>query len=185
MTPEAQALAEQQGIAAKAEATSALELIQAQPCETPEQAQWLIDAGRMAAKQKKAYESQRDDLAKPVYRSYKAIRDFFAPPIGILDQIIAYTKTTTQAFYVEQQRIAQQGLQEATTREEVTQAVAAIAPKPTGAHTRRDLDFEIEDESKVPREYWVIDRTKVMAALREKRAVPGIKPVHKEVVVYR
>lgn len=77
--------------------------------------------------------------------------------------------------------------------EAIEKKPAVIPPKPKpqkleGVYSRIDYDFEIIDESKIPREYLRPDETKIRRAIREAKGeieIPGIKVIKREIISVR
>jgi len=127
-----------------------------------------------------------------VFTKIKKEAEAGAKPWRDLVNVCKDTKTGIRhklEAYRARQRIEQAAaLAEATTQEEVVQAVAVLAPKPEGISEREDWAIEIVDESKIPREYWSIDEARLLRearAQKDKFDVPGVKASKRMVPVFK
>lgn len=154
----------------------------------PEMTQWAVTAGKQIREQMKAHKAERDSVLKPLKAIDKKIRGWFKPGLDLGDRLLLHLRT---AIRDEQARVeAEQtaALQEATTHEEIAQAVQTLAPKPEGYHETTNWKWEIEDETKIPRDYYILDTARIdreVKGSQDKTNIPGIRPVAVKVPIIR
>jgi predicted lipoprotein len=97
----------------------------------------------------------------------------------------AEAKAQAQADALMQQA-REQGMEGVAVIAPVTPAPATTVRTEAGsAYVRKEVDFEVEDLEKVPREYLMLDEKKVRAAVKAGVTIPGIKTITKDVLVTR
>ena len=155
---------------------------------TAEQAQWAIDAAHQLRQHQKALEAEKEFVAKPLRDLARKHSQRWKPAIDAVGRAIAHLKTQALGYQAYERARQAAALQAATSQAEVAQAVAVVAPSSKGLQERVAWTWEVEDLTKVPREYFVLDTARLDREAREKKgelAVPGIKPVRKTIGVLR
>ncbi len=176
------------GVKAKAEATELVNYLLTIEITTPEMAQWATDTAQQVRDQVKGWEAERDSMAKPLRKIATTISQKYKPAIDEGNRAIAHLKAALLKFGAAEQERQRVALQEATTQAEVQTAVATLAPAPAGLSTRDRWDWEVDDESLVPRKYWIIDTARIARMVRETKgetSIPGIKVIHNKTAVLR
>ena len=119
-----------------------------------------------AKKKKDALDGQRKFLKAPSLESGRRIDALFMPPIRVLDEIISLGKGVIQRD-IEAKRAEQaRALAEATTKEEVTAAVAVQTKVPEGTQVRRVMRVRVKDWTKVPAHLLILDRKRALEDVR-------------------
>lgn len=153
---------------------------------------------------KKAVESKRQEVVKPINDHVKWLNDQFraiTEPIDTADKTIrgkvsAYRAEQAEAARIEQQRLDQIAAQEQAALDAeaerkqvdapvVVAPVVAAQPKSIGnMTTRKTWKFTITDPNAVPREYTVINETAIRQAIgRGVREIPGVNIYQEETIV--
>lgn len=160
--------------------------------DSQERAEWAALVIGEVAEQRKGYETARDKIAKPAYRSYKEARALFAKPIATLDQAIASLKQGVKAYrdgVAAEQTAALAAVVDMppeAARAEVARAVVATAPMPAGLTEREVWVWEIEDLAKIPRDRFVLDTARIDREVRASKGatnIPGIRVMRDNIVV--
>ncbi len=136
---------------------------------------------------------ERDELLAPLKAEVKAAQEVMDPAIKFLQEAEALMKVALSDFDKERARKAQLALKEAAAAGfagDTSKSIALLdtvtaTPNVQGVSFRTDLDFIVEDLAKVPVEFLTLNRSAVMKALREGKAVPGIKATDKKTMVVR
>jgi len=167
---------------------------------TNEYAIWLLS--KIAEGKKKA-EAQRKAFTDPLNQSLKAINNFFKNLVAPLDQadtiirskVLMYRRMEEERARKEAEELQRKMEEEAKkkdTGQVIIPPVVAQTPPTTmtakngSATVRKIWDFEIEDETKIPREYLCVDSVKIRQAIKEGvREIPGIKIFQKETLSVR
>lgn len=160
--------------------------------DSQERAEWAALVIGEVAEQNKGYETARDKIAKPAYRSYKEARALFAQPIATNKATIADLKQKVKAY---RDRVAAEqtaalaavvDMPPEAARAEVARAVVATAPVPAGLVEREAWTWEIEDAAKIPRDYYVLDEQRIGREIRASKGatqIPGIRVVRDTIMV--
>ena len=153
----------------------------------------------------KEVEKKRKSFTAPINESLKEINGTFkaiTEPIEAAKAALSKRLMTWRA--AEQRRIAEEqekAWKEEERRRKIQEAHAAKGhkvaetitpvekPMPFSVQdttkTRTQWTYEIVDESQIPREYLIIDKTGIMTAVRSgARNIPGVKIYQKEVPIY-
>ena len=154
----------------------------------PDLLQWATDTAKEARTYKRQWEAHADGLKRPHLDAAAKIRKDYGPIITGFEAVEKHLRSlATQCLAAERQRQTA-ALRAATTKAEITHAVQTLAPAPKGLQERRPWSWELEDLSKVPREYLVLDTKRLDREARQhedKLNIPGIKPIRKVTGVLR
>lgn len=156
--------------------------------DSPDRLQWAADAAKQIKQRLDACTVERDEIAKPLRAIAKAHADRWNAAIRPLERAIAILKNGMMVYQDAQRAAHAAAMVAATSQAEVQAAVAVLAPKPEGVSTRATWSAVVDDESKLPREYWLIDTQRLNREAREQKeafAVPGARAVKSETVVLR
>jgi len=151
-------------------------------------AQYAADVLTELVHRRKALETERDSVAKPLRAAARKISDWFKRPIEQYAQIETHMRNQIKAHNDQQAAQARAALVEAKTSEEITAAVAVVAPKPQGVHFRDHWSARVTDPDKLPREFWAINQSMLDALARAQKedfSVPGCEVVRDRRVVTR
>lgn len=148
--------------------------------------------------QYKRIDEERTKITKPLREGLKALQDFFNPPLKnyaemekILKERIVQCQQHMRAQHDAAVQAAQQAFQQGdmTQLAQATQAIAsAEASTPQGVSIRVTWGFEIEDYTKIPMQFWMINESAIQAAITAAKGqiqIPGVKVVRKEGVAVR
>lgn len=181
------------------EAKGALEVARELEIETQEDLE-LVSAWIKEAKGRgKLLKDRLEEITKPLNESLKSIRALFKPPIDACDKIEAELKAKVAAHIASQAERNQAAMEiaseavEAGDTELAEQALATVTEigNVDGISHRTSWAFEIEDESKLPREWLVPDLKAIGAHARAAKGdeapapIPGVKFSPKVTVVAR
>lgn len=128
----------------------------------------------------KQAETERDTIAKPLRAIVNAHAKKWKPSIDLLEQCRRLRVKQAQDMQAAERAEQAKALQAATSPAEVEQAVAVLAPKVAGLVEVSHWSAEIVDETKIPREYWLIDTQRLNREARERKeafSVPGVRAV--------
>jgi hypothetical protein len=130
---------------------------------------------------KKKIEDQRIAFTKPLNESLRSINGFFktfSDPIKQADDELRQ-KLAEHRHQLEAKRIAAQN----TANDLGLEVPDDLRKKIGGVVVKKAWTFEVEDKSKIPNEFLMIDEVKIRAAIRAGvRTMSGIKIYQKDVV---
>lgn len=159
----------------------------------------LADIARI----KKGAEDRRNFFVRPLNQHVKMINDLFKrilAPIEKADQIL---RSKIMAHRQQEQQRIQEELEKEARRKAELEAegypasemvIAKVQDPPKtvrvegiGATTARKVwDFEIEDESQIPRPYLSVSEQAIRAAIKSgMRSIPGVRIFEKEILSVR
>jgi uncharacterized UPF0146 family protein len=143
----------------------------------------------------KLVDKKRKELTQPLNKVIRDINAFFKPSLDSYKNAEANLKRAMSVFNMraaaERQKALAETAEPVRTRDQqgftalMQTANAHAEPEAAGTHTRDVWKFEVEDLSKVPREFLVLDEKKVRAhvqALKENARIPGVK-IWKDVTI--
>jgi hypothetical protein len=126
-------------------------------------------------------EKQRKDLTAPINEAKKRVDALFNVPkeywqacnVALSERLLAAETEAEAAQMKALAAVAEAGGQVETA----TLMVAHDTPRtPEGLQARTSWSFEIEDESKVPDDYWIIDESYIAKRIRAgEREIPGVR----------
>lgn len=133
----------------------------------------------------KTLEADRTSVTKPLNEALRGINAWFKPVAKLYEKAEVLWKEKIAAVLIEQKRVQDEALAlVAEAPGEVATEVLAVAhgqelvEQPSNISIRTDWDFEITDESQIPRAFCTPDRAKIKAyvhAFREAAVVPGVR----------
>lgn len=129
--------------------------------------------------------TDKEKLTKPMNEVLKEIRSRYAPKIGELEDAIAYVRKQMTTYQTEETKrlatIAEQIAEKAGTEltfEEASTEIGALVKPDSQVRTAQGMvsfrtvpTYEVQDITKVPYEYLVVDMAKVKKATAK---IPGI-----------
>ena len=145
---------------------------------------------------KKSIEERRTFFVKPLNDQVKNINDLFksiVAPLAVADsmirgKILVYRQKQQDALRKEQERLdaeARKAQKKADVKaerngvESVTIVAPVVAPPPTtigNATVKKVWKFRVVDTAIVPRDYMIVDETKIRAAVRDGlRSIQGVE----------
>ena len=134
----------------------------------------------ITAASKKAKE-EKDKVLKPAELTVTRIKEQWKPFEDALKAGMAHVKQC-MAFWMAKEavRVAQEKTKilsdnRITKPETVERKLAALSFDTPVGNTRNVLELVITDESKIPREYLVVDEVKLRQALKDGETIPGAK----------
>lgn len=137
---------------------------------------------------RKALETERKTLTKPLADALEAMRSWWRAPLKRYEEAEQHLRDQCNAFEARRHAELTASLTAATSTTEIQQSVQALATPAEKTHTREEWRWEIADVSKIPYEYFVLDTARLdreSKALKGALAVPGIRPVVERKVVVR
>lgn len=140
--------------------------------------------------------AQKESITKPLNLALKNVRLMFAPiDMGygkaeeiVKEKMIAYQEAEEEKAAAKTKVIEEKVEAGTITPEKAFAKVEAITPKKnvttaTGAAQFRMVkEVEVEDETKVPREYMLLDMVKIRKVALAGVAIPGVRVFEKKVV---
>jgi chromosome segregation ATPase len=103
----------------------------------------------------------------------------------VLDREEAERQKVLKAAEREAKRAEKKGAKQLATDIREHAQTARVSPSNSGVSTKRHVTWELDDFSKVPREYLEISRGKIAAAVRAGKKIPGITVVEKRIAVVK
>lgn len=202
-SPEVQALT--------TEATGLERRAQALTIASDEDLTLATDTLGVIAKIKKQLEEKRTFFVKPLNDQVKRINEMFkawSAPLDRADQIIrgkvlAYRQEQERRRREEEERLRKLAekeharlVRQAEKRGEtppppppvpvIPQTAKTVAGTVGSVTTRKEWDFEIVDETLIPREYLMVNEAKIRAVVRAGvRNIPGVRIFEREVLAVR
>ena len=191
---------------AESVAVGLLDCARAHVVESDDGVTTASSALRMIADAKRNTEEQRQFFVRPLNDQVTKINALFkkvAAPLMEADviirqKVVAYRVKTAEEARKEQARLDALAQAERARVEEIAKQVGVEAPeietpqvaptpKPLGAvGSRKIWAFEIVDPALVPEKYKVVDKSLVMAAIRDGYyEIPGLRIYQEETVVVR
>lgn len=146
--------------------------------DTAEQVQELVNIGHQFKAHQKLFKAERAKatnlrrLANEYDAPWKAGDE-------LCESVQRHVKAIALAFSAAERERQAAALAAAASPAEVADAVAVLAPKPEGLTEVEWWGWEIEDPSKIPAEYFVLDTARLDREAREQKGalkVPGIAP---------
>jgi hypothetical protein len=179
------------------ESAEALAYLKSYVVETPEDYTNAAAMVQTFKGQFDALEAERRELTDPLNATIKKINEKVKPATTFLDTAIRLLKAAMGAFQIREEERQRKALEEAAELAksgEVAAATVALArvesemPKVAGMTSREDWDFEITDESKLPREFLQPNEKAIRAfikAAKKPDAIPGVRAFAKKVISTR
>lgn len=177
------------------DARDALDAIDDFEIRTPDQLELAREVIREIKGKWRELEDRRKDITAPLNASLKSVNDLFRPALSYYatcEQRLKGKLAAAIARFEAEQRAALErvnALSAAGQTDEARDALLNLPEAqgaPAGVSVRAILDFELEDESLVPREYLSVDAAKVKRALQEGvRHIPGIRVYERSSVTVR
>lgn len=187
--------------------------IQSVKITSDEQEAILIETGVILARLGKALDAERVKKVDPLNKEVKTINDFYKKQITALDDVKEDVRKCVTVWRDEKARLvreAQKKLDDFMAAERAKELEAAkkagqpaapefglnvsVAPPPANT-TKSDTGaavgikrwvFKVIDESKVPKEYWIIDTSKIGQAVRGGvHEIPGVEIKQEENLSFR
>lgn len=148
------------------------------------QAQWAADSIHQIAAQRVAVERQRKDIKGPIIEAGRRVDALFRPAVQTYEKAERWLKDRIQEYRDAERGRQEAALREATTREEITRAVAA-APAPVGIVERTVIRGKVVDRELLPRQYWavLIDQDKIDRDIRAGHTIPGVEIVRETRII--
>lgn len=184
----------QQGLATSlAEAQEVVEYLRMVTISTAEDYAEGAEQLREVKGRIKALEQEKKRLLDPLKIAQKQISALVDAPLETFKQAERIMKAALTAFDERREAEAIKKMQEAAAQGaegDAEQALATlneieVTPEVRGVSFKTLLDFEVEDQLKVPQAYLQVNRAAVLAALRTGIEIPGIKVVHKRTMAVR
>jgi len=171
------------------------QVIAAYPIDSPERVDWAGQVIAEIAAQRDAWTTERDSVAKPLRKIATRVSSRWKPAIDAADAAINTLKAAVKAYRdqvaAEQARALQAAAVEQdpeTARAEIARTVQATAPVPSTLSERTVWKWEIEDASKIPADYYLLDEQRIsreVRASKEHTKIPGIRVIRDTEIVRR
>lgn len=166
---------------------------------TPEQ---LESAGKALLQIKaiiKFFTEKKESATKPMNEALKAIRSFFAVPLSQGENAEAIIKEKMNIYHAEEMAKAAKKTEMIEKKVEsgkmsfdkAAEKIEAITPaktivSPVGSvQFKKTKEVVVEDESKVPDEYWELDLVKIRKVALAGVNIPGVRVVETQTVAGR
>lgn len=172
-----------------ADAEGVLQLVQRINIETQADYTGAAEALQDVKGKQKELETLRKEIVEPLNKSVKLINALFSKPLERLQAAERTIKAALLGYQERAQAREQAKLQAAVAashagnRAEAVALIASAAAEDTkvvGISTRDVYRFEITDATLIPREYLMIDESKIGAVVRGTKgtvAIPGVKVI--------
>jgi len=116
-------------------------------------------------KRLKELDEMRRAITKPLDEAKKKIMTLFKDPTGQLEEIEMKIKKAILDF--QQSLFAQQQIENAFCSENEMESIEPAVPNIAGVSIRKIWKFRIVDETKIPREWLMVDEKKIGSAVRK------------------
>lgn len=150
-------------------------------------AQAAADFGNQIKAHIKRIETEREPMREIKRLCDKAMKRW-TPAVNLLKDTATMLRTRIEVYRSQQRQAQAAALAAVTSKADVAPALAVLAPKPAGIAEREDWGFEVVDEQQIPREFWILDESKLNALARSQKDafnVPGVRAVKRLVPVFR
>lgn len=142
---------------------------------------------KMLTAAEKQYKAKEDTALIPAKAAVDAIKELFNPgkeklaacKKNIKDEMERWYKNHQAAAVQEKQKILSDGRTKAETKADKLQAVVEV---PT-ANTRNVRVLKVMDESKIPREFFELNESRLKKFLMEGGTCPGAELVNEKIIV--
>lgn len=125
----------------------------------------------------KEVEAQRDEVAKPAYEAYKKMRLKAKPILDPLERAEILLKERIASGAEEEERVTSEALAAAmaagASQGEIVAIVAAAPDKLEGVSIRKSQAYRILDEALVPREFLMVNHSKLQVHMRDNPDAPA------------
>ena len=156
--------------------------------ETLKQANELLAKLSIA---KKFVKEKKDGIVKPLSMALKNARELFKPieekiadaEYSLKDGVIGYKKQVNEAVETQQAKIAEKVESGETSFEKASDQMSKVEEKTAEFKTRKIKKLVIIDETKIPREYLVVNETLLRKDLMAGKIVAGAKLQEEEIAV--
>ncbi len=184
MTEVAKPTLDQQSLAlARVPAQRSLEFYKGRKLASQEDLETATQALNLVKKKAKWLEETQAEFTKPHRQAEEVVRGWFRPGLQECKQAEALVKGLISSYHLEVAREAQARMLEASKAAQAGDGqacVQALAAAPTvektqGTSLKKVLRFEVVDPNAVPRELCSPDPSKIEAALKLTRELPGIR----------
>jgi hypothetical protein len=143
--------------------------------DEPELARLVV----VVSEEEKAWEQRRFKITRPMDEAKAEVMDLFRPRADFLKKAKKAIKAKI-ARITDRKLAAQQAALAAAAKTGNTKAIAKAAkppPKVAGVRKRQVKRWEVEDESKIPKQYWVrvLDKAALEMAVIDDVDVPGVR----------
>jgi hypothetical protein len=152
-------------------------------------------AGKLLSNVKTSHKILKDRLKEitgPIQEALKSTRQLFQGPDEALEKVKTDVESAMKKYLIDEEAKAAKEkaqimarVEKGTMREDTAVKkmvnIAEVPTKGEGFTTRRDKKVRIVDETLVPENYWIIDKTKVTSDLLSGIPVPGAE-IYEEVV---
>jgi hypothetical protein len=158
----------------------------------------MLEAGDIRKRVKivgKMIKEEKEKATKPLNESLKTIKGWFAPIEAdyekaesiISEKMLSYQKHQEQ----EAEKIKQQNKEiledtsnsNSTERYDELKVVPEIIKKSEDFHTRKVRKFRIVDETKIPKEYFIVDEVKIRKAMMADIKIEGVEYYEEKIIV--
>ncbi len=176
--------------AEESEAKDALKELPGLVIDTQEDLGFAAELLAEAKGKTKALEEMRDSVVKPMNTALKNLRSWFKPALDALGQYERGLKTKIAEAHAKKHARQQEALKAAAVASMAgdTETAAVAMEEATeqdfepvkGLSMRHTWDCEVIDLDEVPREYMMMDVTKVKAVIRAHKGdvtIPGIRVI--------
>ncbi len=155
--------------------------------ESAEELDCAADTLRTFKARGRELDARRREITQPMLVAKASVDELFRPVIGACAQIETLLKRKI-AEYTARVEAERRGAMQVLATRIGERAALRIAPpaKAEGVTVRKALAFEVEDASRVPREYCSPDPTLIRTAVQDgARTIPGVRIYEKDQVIAR
>jgi len=126
----------------------------------------------------KELEDLKKGITKPMREALEKVSDHFKPPLEIMKAVESAIKIGMSRYVLSVREAAQECLEAAIANSDTTgiqEAQSFKEPSITGIQVRNNQTVIIEDETKIPIEYFALDKTKIKKAAKAGVEIPGVR----------
>lgn len=165
--------------------------------DTEDQYKQAGDVLKLCKDKVKEVDTERKNFTKPLDESKKRIMSKAKEIIEPIKEYIDKVESAMGGWYVqeeakrkeEQKKLEEKAIEEAGDNPDVVVPVVESVKKTKGSLSTSSVieynDYEVVDETKVPREYLKLDETKIKQAVKIGTQIEGIKIIKKTRIMSR
>jgi len=158
----------------------------------------MLEAGDIRKRVKtvgKMIKEEKEKATKPINETLKTIKGWFAPIEAnyekaesiISEKMLSYQreqeKKAEQVRLENQKKLANTENTNDPHRYDDMKVVPEVIKKSEDFHTRKVRKFRIIDESKIPKEYFVVDEVKIRKAMMADIQIEGVEYYEEKIIV--
>jgi hypothetical protein len=174
----------------KQQSSRAFNVAQALKIRTSEDLDGAKETLGKIAKAQKVVKARKEAITKPLMAGLKQVRDLFRPIEQTLDEAEDLTKGKMLDYYAfldkkedkAEKKIEAKIDEGSMSAEKAGEKLQVFEDKKREIPTMRIAKVLIEDQDKIPDEYWMLNLVKLNADVKAGREVPGAKLVYEETI---